>query len=144
MDIAAKIAEIVEKIKEMEALGAGAVVLKSIFEEQITNEAYQSVNAAGEYGDTRVLEYVQQYTEMAAYEKYNQLIRDLKKEVKIPVIASIHCHKDGNWVEFAKRVQEAGADALELNLTSIPSDFSISGEDLEKNTSKSSNTSKNS
>ena len=123
----------VEKIKEMEALGAGAVVLKSIFEEQISNEAHQTVNAAGEYGDTRALEYVQQYTEMAAYEKYNQLIRDLKKTVKIPVIASIHCHKDGAWVDYAQRVQEAGADALEINLTSLPTDFNISGEDLEKN-----------
>lgn len=122
----------VEKIKEIEALGAGAVVLKSIFEEQISNEAHQTVDAAGEYGDTRALEYVQQYTEMAAYEKYNQLIRDLKKSVKIPIIASIHCHKDGAWVDFAQRVQEAGADALEINLTTLPTDSHISGEEMEK------------
>ena len=75
---------------------------------------------------------MQQYTEMAAYEKYSQLIRELKQQVKIPIIASIHCRKDGDWVNFAKRVQEAGADALEINMTSLPTDFNISGEELEK------------
>ena len=122
----------VEQIMEIERLGAGAVVLKSIFEEQITNEAFQSMDAAGGYGDTRAIDYVRQYTEMAAYENYNKLIRDLKKNVRIPVIASIHCHRDGDWVNFAQRVQEAGADALELNLTLMPADPKISGEDLEK------------
>ena len=122
----------VEQVMEIERLGAGAVVLKSIFEEQITNEAFQSMDAAGGYGDTRAIDYVRQYTEMAAYENYNKLIRDLKKNVRIPVIASIHCHRDGDWVNFAQRVQEAGADALELNLTLMSADPKISGEDLEK------------
>ena len=122
----------VEHIMEMEKAGAGAVVLKSIFEEQISNEAYQSMESAGDYGDTRAIDYVRQYTEMAAYEKYNQLIRELKKNVRIPVIASIHCHRDGDWADFAQRVQEAGADALELNLILLSADPTMSGVELEK------------
>lgn len=122
----------VEKIKEMERLGAGAVVLKSIFEEQISNEAMRSTDEAGTYGGTMALDYVRQYTEMAAYEKYNQLIRELKQTVHIPIIASIHCHHDGPWADYAQRIQEAGADALEINLTTLPTDYRLSGEELEK------------
>ena len=64
--------------------------------------------------------------------KYIGLIEELKKEVSIPIIASVNCISADDWTTFAKRVEEAGADALELNLFIMPSDFNRSGEDNEK------------
>jgi len=114
----------VERMKQMENYGIGAVVLKSIFEEQITNEVMQSV------GDTRFdvsrrdgLDYIKGYTQMASYEKYTNLIREAKKELSIPVIASINCSSNGDWISYAKRIEDAGADALELNIFFLPFDF---------------------
>jgi dihydroorotate dehydrogenase (fumarate) len=118
----------IEKMKKMERCGAGAVILKSIFEEQITNEVLQNVGEAQfdvSYRDA--LDYIKGYTEMASYEKYAQLIQNAKKELSIPVIASINCSSDGDWASYAKRVEDAGADALELNIFFLPSDFDKQG-----------------
>lgn len=114
----------IEKMKIMEACGIGAVILKSIFEEQISNEVMQSVgntNFDVSYRDG--LDYIKGYTQMASYEKYTHLIRDAKKNLTVPVIASINCASDGDWVSYAKRIEDAGADALELNIFFLPSDF---------------------
>jgi dihydroorotate dehydrogenase (fumarate) len=114
----------VEKMKKMEACGIGAVVLKSIFEEQITNEVMQSVgNTNFDVSYRDALDYIKGYTQMASYEKYTQLIREAKKELTVPVIASINCSSDGDWVSYAKRIEDAGADALELNIFFLPADF---------------------
>ena len=118
----------VEKMKEMEACGAGAVVLKSIFEEQISNEVNQNVDNArldSSYNDA--LDYIKGYTEMFSYDKYTNLIREAKKELSIPVIASINCTSDGDWASSAKRIEDAGADALELNIFFLPADFKKDG-----------------
>jgi len=122
----------VEKMKQMEDCGIGAVVLKSIFEEQITNEVMQSVeniNFDVSYRDA--LDYIKGYTKMASYDKYTQLIRDAKKELSVPVIASINCSSDGDWASYAKRIEDAGADALELNIFFLPSDFNKMGKENE-------------
>ena len=118
----------VEKMKEMEACGAGAVVLKSIFEEQITNEVKQNVdNANFDASFRNASDYIKGYTEMISYSKYTNFIREAKKELSIPVIASINCTSDGDWVSSAKRIENAGADALELNIFFLPADFNKSG-----------------
>jgi len=119
----------VEKMKEMEACGAGAVVLKSIFEEQITNEVSQNVSHT-KFDSS--FDYIKGYTEMLSYNKYTNLIREAKKELSIPVIASINCASDGDWVSSAKRIEDAGADALELNIFFLPADFSKHGMDNEE------------
>ena len=123
----------IEKMKKMEACGIGAIVLKSIFEEQITNEVTQSVNNTNfdiSYRDA--LDYIKGYTQMASYEKYTNLIREAKKELSVPVIASINCSSDGDWVSYAKRIEDAGADALELNIFFLPADFSRTGKENEE------------
>ena len=123
----------IEKMKKMEACGIGAVVLKSIFEEQITNEIIQSVgNTNFDVSYRDALDYIKGYTQMASYEKYTNLIREAKKELSIPVIASINCSSDGDWVSYAKRIEDAGADALELNIFFLPADFSRTGKENEE------------
>lgn len=122
----------IEKIKKMESYGVGAVVLKSIFEEQIIAEIGQSVKTIeNEYMHPDALDYIKNYTEITSYDTYSKLITDIKKEVSIPIIASINCVSDGDWIDYAKRVQEAGADALELNISILPIDFEMTANELE-------------
>ncbi len=104
-----------EKIKAIEKAGAGAVVLKSVFEEQIKAE---SGHMDG-YGSPEAEDYLQTYVRSHALSHHVDLIREAKKSCRIPVIASINCYSDSEWTDFARLMEEAGADALELNVLSL-------------------------
>jgi dihydroorotate dehydrogenase (fumarate) len=112
----------VDKIKKLADAGAGAVVLKSLFEEQIQMEVdAQAVNNMyGNYDD--VENQVSFYTRKHNLDQYLKLIKDAKAAVDIPVIASINCISAGEWTDFAKKIEDAGADGLELNIFVLPSD----------------------
>lgn len=120
----------IEKIKEAEKFGAAAVVLKSIFEEQINFEAahYQKVGK----DNAEAYDYLQGYVTVNSIEKHLNLIKEAKKSVSIPIIVSINGYTDKKWIEFAKQFEEAGADALELNIYIIPDDRKKSASDIEK------------
>jgi len=114
-------------------VGAGAVVLKSIFEEQIAHEVDAALAAsAGSIWHSEAMAYVQAYTEDNAVGAYLKLISDAKEAVDIPVIASVHCVSAEVWPGFAARVERAGADALELNAFILPSDPDVDGAAIEK------------
>ena len=102
-----------KKIKELEDAGIGAIVLKSLFEEQIENHS-EKLTEISDYPEAA--DYINAYVEMNHMEKYLDLIRADKAECSVPVIASINCYKLARWTNFARSVQDAGADALELNL----------------------------
>lgn len=106
-----------ENNKAFEDAGAAAVVLKSLFEENITREAEHLSHSTDH---TEAVDYMQAYIRSHALADYIQLIKDSKKLCTIPVIASINCHSKGEWIDFAKSIQEAGADALELNIMGVP------------------------
>ena len=113
----------VEKVKECAAAGAGAVVLKSIFEEQILSEVAGIKAASGSsYWHPEAEQYIRDYGRHHAAEAYVDLIKAAKDAVDIPVIASVHCVSAGAWTEFAHKVELAGADGLELNVFVLPSD----------------------
>lgn len=118
----------VEKIVKYEALGAGAVVLKSLFEEQINFESgiYVEEGLSPEAHD-----YITAYSQSNAIEEYLRLIENAKKAVRIPVIASINCRSVSKWISFAKDIQDAGADALELNVFFVASDKEQTSEKYE-------------
>jgi len=120
----------VEKIKELEAHGAAAVVLKSIFEEQILMEI-DSLKG-GRLGHSEEADYIAQYTQQHSLDEYLKLIENSKKTVSIPVIASINCTSPAKWTTFAKKIQNSGADGLELNIFILPADYKQKGEDVEK------------
>ncbi len=120
-----------EKIKSFEAQGAGAVVLKSLFEEQIQYES-QAEGTKNTYDYPEAHDYINSFIKDTALSEYLGLIRECKKEVGIPVIASINCVTDGEWTGFAKKIEEAGADALELNISLLPSDITKTSNDNEK------------
>ena len=107
----------IERIKKMSAAGAGAVVLKSLFEEQINHEV-GSLSEGSDYPEAE--DYIRAYTRENSLDSYLSVIRGAKDLVEIPVIASINCVKPAEWIDFAKQIEQAGADALELNIYFLP------------------------
>ncbi|MCE5204871.1 MAG: dihydroorotate dehydrogenase-like protein [Porphyromonadaceae bacterium] len=103
----------IQKIQELEEAGIGAIVLKSLFEEQIENHSEKLLQLS-DYPEAA--DYIGTYIEMNHVEKYLELIRAAKEVCSIPIVASINCYKSARWVDFARTIQDAGADALELNL----------------------------
>lgn len=138
-----------DNLKTIAKMGAGAVVLKSIFEEQIKfeagkflksddkelkswQEAFQGIVSKTEFYYDEAFEYLTSYAKDYTLNQYLALISDAKKVIDIPVFASINCSTQYDWQYFARRIQEAGADALELNVYLLPSDFEKSGIENEK------------
>lgn len=122
----------VEKIKKHAHAGAGAVVLKSLFEEQILMDidSLRMNNMHDTYAE--IEQQAAYYLKKNKVGEYLQLIKDAKKAVDIPVIASINCASFSEWTEFAKDVESAGADALEINVFLLPSDAEKESKDFEK------------
>jgi dihydroorotate dehydrogenase (fumarate) len=119
-------------VQEFEAAGAGAVVLKSIFEEEIMFESEDIIAEAEQQGvNLDQFDYYDHEVKGQKIDTYTRLIADSKKSVSIPVIASINCIYSHEWVYFAKQIEYAGADALELNMFFLPSDFERSVEEKE-------------
>jgi len=125
----------IESLKELESHGAGAVVLKSLFEEEILREMKAELNGMSSSGfiypeTLEFYDYFDGPKESTA--DYLELIRNARKELKIPVIASINCIGAEYWTYFPKQIEQAGADALELNIFNLPSDLNKTAEENEK------------
>ncbi len=124
----------VENIKKCEEYGAAAVVLKSLFEEQIMADSNILLNQDDMYfWYPEAMDYVKSFTKEEGIGHYLDFIRNCKKNVKIPVIASINCVSPFEWTNFAKKIEEAGADALELNIFIPPTDMNITCSVIEDN-----------
>jgi dihydroorotate dehydrogenase (fumarate) len=123
----------VKNVRDFEANGAGAVVLKSIFEEEIAFEYEDILKEASEEGvNLDQFDYYDFHIKGEKLDKYTSLIEECKKNVSIPVIASINCVYSHEWTSFAKQLQTAGADALELNMFFLPTEFDRTTEEKEK------------
>ncbi len=124
-----------DHLKRMEDMGAGAVVLPSLFEEQLVHESRQ-LNHYLSFGTDSHSEALSYFPEMERYavgpERYLDHIRKAKESLEIPVIASLNGVSSGGWISFARELQEAGADALELNIYYIPTDISMTGRAVEQ------------
>lgn len=125
-------------IKKMEDAGAAAVVLHSLFEEQINLESnevdqFLGIEAVGPEAENM-------FPDMGTYnigpEGYLEHIRKAKAAVKIPVIASLNGMTNGGWIRYAKMMEEAGADALELNIYYLPTDPNVTGAQVEEMTTE--------
>jgi dihydroorotate dehydrogenase (fumarate) len=119
----------VESVKEAEAAGAGAVILKSLFEEQIVSLA-GSMLTQDPYPEAD--DYLQYYTRSNSVESYLELISGARKSVNIPVIASINCFSKKGWIDFASEIEKAGASALEVNIFFMPVNKHQSGAEAEE------------
>ncbi len=129
---ASKITGSVDGVRQCAEAGAGAVVLKSIFEEQILIDAEQAAADGGEFVHAEAAEYLRSYGRESAVGEYLDLIAAARGEVSIPVIASVHCVSAGGWTEFARRAERAGAAGLELNVYLLPSDIGRDGRAMEQ------------
>ncbi len=121
----------IEGVKKLYENGAGAIVLKSLFEEQIIAEATKGVLQVPN-NHTEMYDYIKNYTRENSIDDYLDLIKKSKESTTIPIIASINCVSNTEWISFAKKIQNSGADALELNISFLPSDDSINSKSIEK------------
>lgn len=112
----------VEKIKGLAEAGIGAIVLKSIFEEQINNEISSLMDNEYNVSYPEAEDYIRNYTRDNTVSKHLELLKKAKEAVDIPIIASINCISSSEWTSFAKDFEEAGADAIELNIFYLPTD----------------------
>ncbi|HLP16461.1 MAG TPA: dihydroorotate dehydrogenase-like protein [Bacteroidota bacterium] len=122
-------------IRAMEDYGASAIVLYSLFEEQIRHETNELDHflSHGTESFAEALSYFPQQTDYYhGPEEYLEHIASAKRAVEIPIIASINGSTSGGWTDYAKKMQQAGADALELNIYHIPTDPDVAGGDVEE------------
>lgn len=129
------LSDTIENIQDLERAGASAIVLKSLFEEEILKEMNANMQRMSSVGFLYP-ETVDFYDILEAPDEatmiYLDRIRAAKQGVSIPVIASINCLTASPWTYFPKQIQQAGADALELNIFVLPSDFNRSASENEK------------
>lgn len=120
-----------EQIIKGAAYGAGAVVLKSLFEEQIRHEAGKAiVETTHHYPEAE--DYIRNYSRHNSITEYVNMIKEIKRGVSIPVIASINCISNQEWTGFAKDIEQAGADAIELNMYIVPNDINMKPGEIEQ------------
>jgi len=122
------ITDTIEKLVDLAKNGAGAVVLKSLFEEQILLEADHKLKQAEKndliYSDfSETMDYIDDHVKEKELNTYIELIKEAKQKIDIPVIASINAVTSSEWTGFAKKLEDAGADALELNIFVMPFSF---------------------
>lgn len=133
---ASPLSENIDNIKRMEDAGASAVVFHSLFEEQLRAEHRELQFYLSENTDS-FAEALTYFPQRPAFqvgpEAYVENIARAKATVNIPVIGSLNGSTFGGWLKYAQAIQDAGADALEINLYSVPTDADISGEDIEQN-----------
>lgn len=132
---AGPLSQTIDGIKQLEDAGAAAVVLYSLFEEQIEHEELEFHHHTSTHAES--------YAEATSYfpapgeykagpSEYLEHIRKAKAATKIPIIASLNGKSVGGWTEYAKQMQEAGADALELNIYRMATDLHVTGQDVEQ------------
>lgn len=133
---ASPLSERVTGVQRLEAAGAAAVVVYSLFEEQIIHDHLELDHYLSK-GTESFAESLSYLPDMGRYsigpEAYLEHIYQLKQAVSIPIIGSLNGVSSGGWIGYAKQIQDAGADALELNIYYMPTDPSITSSELEDN-----------
>ncbi|MBR1851171.1 MAG: dihydroorotate dehydrogenase-like protein [Bacteroidales bacterium] len=123
----------VDKLEKLEQAGAGAVILKSIFEEQIMHDIRRNTQAVVDTDNYGIsYEYIAQHVADDSLAKYFKLVSEAKKRLSIPVIGSINCFSYENWLTYASKFVDAGCDAIELNMAIMATETSTSADDVER------------
>lgn len=123
----------IENLEKLEAAGAGAVVIKSVFEEQIIYDIKRNLSMMAptdSYGMS--YDYIASHVEADSLNKHFDLIAEAKRRLHIPIVGSINCYSFENWMTYTKRFQDAGCDAIELNMAILPYETSLQCEDVER------------
>lgn len=121
------------KIKKAADAGAGAVILKSLFEEQLRHDKNALIDKdEAFFWYPEAVEQVDKFPKEHGVKEYIKLIEDSKNEVDIPVLASINCVSPNEWTDFAKEIENAGADGIELNIGIFPFTENVTSEQIEQ------------
>jgi dihydroorotate dehydrogenase (fumarate) len=132
---ASPLSEDLGNIRRMEDCGAAAIVLPSLFEEQIRVES-NTLDRFLSQGTESTAEALTYFPDMTGYnlgpDGYLEHVRKAKQAASIPIIGSLNGSSTGGWIEYAKKIQDAGADALELNVYFIPTDAAMTGEQVDQ------------
>jgi dihydroorotate dehydrogenase (fumarate) len=122
----------VDNIRKLEDNGAAAIVLPSIFQEEIESELEEFERLAAEGSSEAMTYFSSTIAEHTGPENYLDLIRRAREAVEMPVIASLNGTSRSGWIDYARKIQEAGASAIELNVFFLPTDLSLSGAEVEQ------------
>lgn len=132
---ASPLSKMVDSVRKLEDAGVSAVVMYSLFEEQIVHESL-ALDHYLTLGSQSFAEALTYFPDLSHYnlgrETYLELIQKLKGAVEIPIIGSLNGISTGGWIEHGKKIQQAGVDALELNIYYLPTDFNLTSQELEK------------
>lgn len=126
-----------DTVRRLEDAGAAAIVMHSLFEEQVTQDQWSTFQHQAKHEDSfaeAVSFFPQQDDFNLGPEQYLERIRAIKEAVAVPVIASLNGTRIGGWIDYARLIEQAGADALELNLYYIATDATESGSEVEART----------
>lgn len=118
----------VDKCKQLEEAGIGAIVLKSLFEEQIEMQSKQMLEYAQSAPEAH--DYILGYVQSHAVDEYLKMVSEAKAACSVPIIASLNCYKSGTWFDFAQNIQAAGASAIELNIFTITTNPKLMPNDI--------------
>ncbi len=133
---ASPMTQTLDGIRKLEDAGVAAIVMHSLFEEQLLQEAAE-LHFATLQGTESFAEARSYFPEPEQYllgpEEYLKLLWKAKQVIGVPVIASLNGSTSGGWVEYARKMEDAGADALELNIYYLPTDANMTGEQIEQN-----------
>src|SRR6266702_5850059 len=135
MASASPLSKKLDRVRRLEDTGATAIVMYSLFEEQITHESYELDHYLNR-GTETYAESLSYFPDLDSYnvgpEPYLEHLQRVKEAVSIPVIGSLNGISSGGWVEYAHKIEQAGADALELNIYYLPTDLNLSSAELEE------------
>jgi dihydroorotate dehydrogenase (fumarate) len=136
---ASPLSDDLDTVKQLEDAGAAAIVLRSLFEEQITRER-EAIHRHWDSHDDAFAEAVTFFPSPDSFvlgpDEYLNHVQRVKQSVRIPVIGSLNGMTPGGWLSYARLIEQAGADALELNVYHAPTDFETSGSEVERQTIK--------
>jgi dihydroorotate dehydrogenase (fumarate) len=134
---ASPLSDDLDTVKQLEDAGAGAIVLRSLFEEQISREEEATRNHWNSHDDAfaeAVTFFPSPDSFVLGPDEYLNHVQRVKQSVRIPVIGSLNGMTPGGWLSYARLIEQAGADALELNVYHAPTDFETSGSEVERQT----------
>lgn len=123
----------INNLHKFEEAGAGAVIIKSLFEEEIIHDIKRNTHIFApidNYGES--YRYIAEHVADDSVSRHFDLIRKAKSELSIPVIGSINCYSYENWINYAKNFEAAGCDAIEINIAAIPFETSLSADDIDR------------
>lgn len=122
----------IANVKKCAEHGAGAIVLKSLFEEQLLADPGKLLDQDEKYfWYPEAVEFINGHAKEQGMKEYLELIKTAKVETTVPIIASINCNTPNEWPKFAAKLEEAGADGIELNISILPFDSAVSSLDIE-------------